>query len=246
MELLSPLRLLARRRLVLALGAVLAAAIGATTSGYLPVGPLASAEKRSAIATAEIQIDTQRPLAADLLASAATIADQSVMLGERLAADDTRVLIARRAGVPVRDLVVLSSRTAIVGRSTPLARAAVDAASSAPSRFRLTVSSLSDTPIIAVAAAAPDRKTAARLAAAAAPALELVIDAAPETVKKRLEVKPLAAPRTAQVITGGPKPLLGALAAVLGFVGWCWCVVVAGGIARLWRTAMADPLAPTA
>ena len=245
MELLSPLRLLARRRLALVLGALVAAAIGVAAGGYLPVGPLTSPERRSAIATAEIQIDTQRPLAADLRATGATIGDQSVMLGERLAADDTRALIARLAGVPARDLVVLSSRTAIAGRSTPVARAAVDAGSSVQSRFRLTVSSLSDAPIISVAAAAPDRRTAARLAAAAGDALELVIGA-PETVKKRLEVNALAAPQTAAVVTGGPKPLLGVLAALFGFVGWCWCAVVAGGVTRLWRTVTADPSASRA
>jgi len=245
MELLSPLRLLARRRVVLLLGAMAAVAMGIAAGGYLPVGPLASPERRSAIATAEIQIDTRRPLAADLRAIGATIADQSVMLSERLAADDTRALIARRAGVPVRDLVVLSSRTAIEGRSTPVARAAVDAASSVQSRFRLTLSSMSDAPIILVAAAAPDRRTAARLASAAADALELVIDA-PETVKKRLMVKPLADPQTAAVVTGGPKPLLAVLAALFGFVGWCWCAVVAGGVARLWRSVTADPPASRA
>ena len=56
------------------------------------------------------------PLAADLRASAATIAEQAAMLGERLAGDDTRGLIAARAGVRSRDLAVLSSRTAIIGR----------------------------------------------------------------------------------------------------------------------------------
>lgn len=232
MELLIPLRLLVLRTRMLALGALLSVAIGIAGSGYLPIGPLGSPERRSAIATADIQIDTLRPLAADLRASTATIADQSVMLGERLAADDTRTLIARRAGVPVEDLAVLSSRTAIVGRSSPVARGAVDAASSVQSRFRLTVSSASDTPIISLVAAAPDRATAARLAAAAAPALELVIASAPATVKKRLVVKPLASPRTAVVVTGGPKPLLGAVAALLAFIGWCWSVIVAVGVAR--------------
>ena len=246
MELLNPLRLLVRRRLVVAVGVLVAATMGVAAGGYLPVGPLGSPERRSAIATAEIQIDTVRPLAADLRASTATIADQSVMLGERLAADDTRTLIARQARVPLRELAVLSSRTAIVGRSSPVARGAVDAASSVQSAFRLTVSSWGDTPIISVEAAAPDRATAARLAAAAAPALQMVIDAAPETVKKRLEVKPLAAPRTGALVSGGPKPLLGVVAALFGFVGWCWCAVVASGVARLWRTGMADPLAPRA
>ena len=126
MELLNPLRQLLRRRRVLLLGMVLCGALGVAASGYLPVGPFASPERRSAVSTAEIQIDTVHPLAADLRASTATIAEQAAMLGERLAGDDTRGLIAARAGVRSRDLAILSSRTAIIGRSNPLARAAVE------------------------------------------------------------------------------------------------------------------------
>lgn len=240
MELLSPLRLLARRRLVVALGVLLAAAMGAAASGYLTVGPFDSSERRSAIATADIQIDTWRPLAADLRASDATIAEQAILLAERLAADDTRSVIARAAGVPVEELVVVSSRTAIVGRSTPVARAAVEAAGSAQSRFRLTVSSTIEAPIISVVAAAPDRTKAAQLAAAAAPAVERVIASAPDTVVRRLEVEQLAPPQTAVVVSGGPKPLLGPIVALFAFLGWCWCAIVAGGVVRLWRTGTTD------
>lgn len=239
MELLSPLRHLARRPLILALGVLGSLLLAFAASGYAP-GPLASSARRSAIATAEIQIDTARPLAADLRASTATVADQAVMLGESLSADDQRALIAARAGVDAEDLGVLSSRTALVGRASPLARSAVDAASSVQTPMRITVTTATDTPIITVMAFAPDEQTATRLAAAAAPALQSLIDAAPPTVKKRLVVKPLAAPQAVTVVNGGPRPLIAIGVAIFGFVGWCWIVLTLGGLGRFWRWA-ADP-----
>ena len=239
MELLSALHVLARHRVFVALGVLVACAIGAAASGYLALGPLASPELRSAIATAEIQVDTARPLGADVRASGATIDEQTIMLAERLAADDTRAFVAQRAGVPVADLAVLSTRTAIVGRQSAMARAAVDAASSTTSRYRVTLSAPTGAPIISVVAAAPDRATAARLAAAAAPAVGKVIADAPDTIRQRLEAEQLAPPRTATVVTGGAKPLLGVLAALIAFVGWCWVVVVAGGLLR--RVRMPAP-----
>lgn len=244
MELLTPLRELARRPLILALGALGSLLLAFAASGYGP-GPLASPERHSAAATAEIQIDTARPLAADLRASTATVADQAVLLGESLAADDPRGLIAARAGVDAEQLAVLSSRTAIVGRGSPLARSAVDAASSVQTPMRLTVTTASDTPIIKVVAAAADPETAVRLAAAAAPALRSIIYAAPPTVKKRLVVKPLAEPKVALVVTGGPRVLVAVAAAIIGFAGWCWAVLLLGGLGRLWRWA-ADPFAARA
>ena len=237
MELLSPLRQLLRRRRVLLLGILLCGALGVAASGYLPVGPFASPERHSAVSTAEIQIDTPRPLAADLRASTATIAEQAAMLGERLAGDDTRSLIAARAGVRASDLAVLSSRTAIIGRSSPLARAAVTASGSVQTPVRMIVSSASDTPIVSVLAAAPDRATATRLAAASAP----------DTVTKRLKVEALSAPKTVTVVSGGPRPAIGVILALIGFIGWCWCAVVFSGLARVWREGVAaDPFAPGA
>ena len=235
MELLSAIRLLARRRLLVVLGVLLAAAMGAAGAGKVAVGPLGGPPTRSAIATAEIQIDTPRPLAADLRAATATVEDQTIMLAERLTADDTAALVAEEARVPAEDLAVVSSRTAITGRTSAVARAAVDAASMPRSRYRLTVSSTTDAPIISLLAAAPDEATAARLAEAAAPAVESVIEAAPETVRKRLVVRPLAPPKTEALVTGGASPALGVVAALATFFGWCWFVIVAGGLLRLLR-----------
>jgi hypothetical protein len=247
MELLSPLRQLLRRRRVLLAGMLVCGALGIAASGYLPVGPFASPERRSAVSTAEIQIDTVHPLAADLRASTATIAEQAAMLGERLGGDDTRGLIASRAGVRSRDLAVLSSRTMIIGRASPLARAAVEASGSVQTPVRLIVSTAPDTPIVSVLAAAPDRATATRLAAAAGPALRFLIASAPDTVKKRLSVQPLSAPKTVTVVSGGPRPAIGLILALIGFIGWCWGAVIVSGLARIWREGVAaDPFAPGA
>jgi hypothetical protein len=244
MELLTALRVLARRRVLVLLGALAAGALGAAVGGYLAIGPFGSPELRSAVATVKIQVDTPRPLATDIWALGLTIGDQATMLGERLTADDTRKLIAREAGVPFEDLAVRSSRTAIVGRPSALARSAVDAASASGTPYRLTVYPAIDAPIVSIVTAGPDARTVTRLAAAATPALRMVIDVAPDTVKQRLVVKPLAAPHTIAVHSGGTKPLFGVLAALIAFVGWCWFVVVAGGVVRALRARPPEP-APT-
>jgi len=244
MELLSALRLLARRRLIVAVGVLLAIAAGAAGAGVVAVGPVGGPPTRSAIATAEIQIDSPRPLAADLRAASGTIEDQAIMLAERLAAEDTRAIVAQEAGVPLEDLAVVSSRTAIVGRHSAVARTAVDAASTPRSRYRLTVSSTTDAPIVSLLAAAPDEATAARVAEAAAPAIESVIAEAPETVRKRLIVRPLAPPKTKALVSGDRKPLLGAIAGLLTFVGWCWFAIVAGGLIRALRGDAVPPGRP--
>jgi hypothetical protein len=237
MELLTALRHLVRRPLVLVLGVLVCGGLAVAVSGYLPVGPLASPVQHSAVSTAKIQIDTPRPLAADLRASAATIAEQAQMLGERLGGDDTRKLIATQAGVPERDLAVLSSRTAIVGRQSPLARSAVEASGSVQTPYRIIVTTPGDTPIISVMAAAPDRRTASRLAAATAGALRFVIASSPPSVTKRLGVEPLAGPRTVTLVHGGPRPLVGAILGLLLFIGWCWCAMLAHGVRRVWRSS---------
>jgi len=71
---------------------------------------------------------------------------------------------------------------------------------------------------------------------------ELWGDAAPPTVKRRLAVKPLAAPQAVTVVNGGPRPLIAIAVAIFGFVGWCWIVLTLGGLGRFWRWA-ADPFA---
>ena len=235
MEFVSALRTLARRRYWLPLGVLLAIALGAAAGGYVQAGPFARSTARSAVATAQIQLEAERPLESDVSVDGPTIARQAMLLGERLAADDTTALIARNAGVPSGALTVLSSNGATVsGRSSPLARLAVEAASSTPSRYRMTISSTTEAPIVSIVATAPEGPTAARLAAAAAPAMRMIIDA-PDTVKRRVRLESLGPPRVEAIVARGTRPLVGAFAAVGGFVAWCWFVVVASALPRLWR-----------
>ena len=229
------------------LGILLCGALGVVASGYVPVGPFASPERHSAVSTAEMQIDTPPPLAADLRASTATIAEQAAMLGERLAGDDTRSLIAARAGVRASDLAVLSSRTAIIGRSSPLARAAVTASGSVQTPVRMIVSSASDTPIVSVLAAAPDRATATRLAAAAAPAMASSSRRrlTPSRSGSRSRRSPARRPSRSSPAARARRSAC--ILALIGSIGWCWCAVVFSGLARVWREGVtADPFAPNA
>lgn len=241
MEIMSALRLLRRRRLLVALGALAALALGAAASGYVAIGPFASGKIRSAIASVQIQIDTPEPLVADLRASELVIAAQTVLLAERLTSAEAQAQIARRAGVPAARLDVESSRTEIPGRASPLAREAAAAAGAPTGHYRVNVHAAAGVPIITVLAFAPDRALALKLARAAAPALDAVTAGSAANPQSQLRILPLAPARAVERTRGGPHPVLGVAATVIFFVAWCWLVLVADGAARAWRRHVRPP-----
>lgn len=239
MEMVNLLRLLIHRRLWVGLGAVAAAALGLAASGEVPAGPFASSQTRAAVASVQIQVDTPTPLLADLRASELTVATQTTMLAERLAGEDARLAMAIRVGAP--ELSVVSARTAIPGRSSPLSREAVAAAGAPRGAYRLHVSVATGVPVINVVASAPDRRTALRLAEAVPSTLDAVTKGGSWSRDRRVRIQPLAPPRAVETISGGRRPALGVAAAVLFFAGWCWLVLVADGAARAARRGIADP-----
>jgi len=239
MELLSVLRLLAEKRLLVALGAVAAVLAGIVASGALGVGPMSAPERTSGVASSRTLVDTPRPLAADLGASDATIDAQAVLLAESLADAGLRAALARSAGVPARELTVLSVRSEQSVRS-PLAEAAEEAAQTAGGAYTLKVHAPPDVPIITVVAAAPDRLTAARLAAAAPPVLESLAAARAPTQSRRLSAERLGPVRVAEVKSGGVKPLTGIVGAVALFAMWCGGIVILSGLARVWFRLTGD------
>lgn len=239
MELLSVLRLLAAKRLLVALGAVAAVIVGLVASGALGIGPMSAAELTSAVASSRTLIDTPRPLAADLGASDVTIDAQAVLLAESLADAAPRAALARRAGVPARELSVLSAGIEESVRS-PLATAAEEAGQTPSGAYTLNVRAPPDVPIITVVAAAPDRLTAARLAAAAPPVLESLAASRAPTQSRRLSAERLGPVHVAEVTSGGMKPLIGIVGGVALLAMWCCGIVILSGLARTWRRLTGD------
>lgn len=240
MELLSVLRLLVRRRLLVALGLLAAVLVALVGSGVLGIGPAAAPERTSAVALARIQIDTARPLAADLGASDATIDAQTVMLGESLADAGQQAALARAAEIPSADLTVRSTGIE-QGLDSRLRAAARDAARTSREPYVVTVASTPDVPILTVVAAGPDRRTSERLASAAAPVLDaLAVQRAPADWR-RLSAEQLGPVRVAQARSGAVSPLLGVAGGLVLFAAWCGAIVVGGGLARVARSGSRMP-----
>lgn len=242
MELVAVLRTLARRRLLLALGLLLSVGVGALASGALGQGPGTTPELRTAAATTAVQIDTARPIVGDLRANNTSIGTQAILLGEHLAGARSRRILARAAGIPVRDLTVVATRSEEPFRPSPLAIAAGEAAESAGTPFRVTATTRPDAPVIAIRADAPTARQARQLARGVAPALEAAVRAYEVIDFYRLRVRPLGGLQVRQVVDGGPSPAKGAAGGLGFFVAWCCGLVLATGIGRVWRDAAAPPL----
>lgn len=238
MELLSVIDVLRRRWVLVAAGGIVAILVGALTSGALGIGPTAGEDRSSAVASARIVIDTARPLAADLGASDATIDTQAVLLAESLADAAQQAALARSARVPRSMLTVLTEGSS-PAKLSALGLAAEQVGRESATSLTLRVQSNPEVPIITVSASAPDRWTAARLAAAVEPVIESLAAARAPNQKRRLTAEQLGGVRVAGVTDAGPPPAVGVFASVAVFMAWCFCLVVAVGLARGWRRTSA-------
>lgn len=166
------LHALARRRVALALGAVVALAValavggpGSTSSGV--------AWTRVALDTPRSQVIEADPLGADSLVWRASL------LVHLVATEPVKRQIAGRLGVRKDQVAVVDTSLAEPEAPASLPKAAAEAAATTVAPYVLTVYlSGTDLPIIALEAQAPDRRRAARLAAAAADVLKAAAPAA--------------------------------------------------------------------
>jgi hypothetical protein len=149
--------------------------------------------------------------------------------------------IARRAGLPTKELVGISE-----------AATEPSPASKPPGRrdFVLTTRVLTNTggdqlPIIEIEAQAPDRASAARLGSAAIEGLRDYLDstAASQEVPDadRLKVTGLGAPQ-AEVSVRGPGPVVAIVVTIIVFAFGCALLLLALTVARKWRAASAMEL----
>jgi hypothetical protein len=245
MELVSVLRVLARRRLLVLLGIVAAAVGGFVATGAVSVGPFGAPQRHSAVAHTQIQIDTPKSQIVDLEANTSAIGTQTAMLADRLPKSDLQAAIARTAGIAPARLAVLSTDAAYPAWVSPLATRAAEIAATTQRPYVLKVSATGDFPVISVEAAGPDRATVARLARAPTTVLQQLTANGAANPQRRLSVQALSAVQfDDDVVSGGRHALVGALVFVVLSVMWCFAIVIASGIARWWRNAPGDTPPP--
>ena len=238
MELLNILRVLVRRRSLVALGAAVATFSGLMVGGALGLGPFDASVKRSWTATAVAQIDMPRPLAVDAHASAATIQTQTVLLADYLTSDASRDAIGRHAGIPPARISVTPSTDAPVRRS-PLVTRAAESAMVPITPYTVRASTWTKSPMITLVAAGPEERTTMRLSRAAMDVLiENPTTRAPAAAVHRVTVKQLGAARVESEVTGGASLPLGVAAGLFVFLAWCGGIIVGAGVLRVWRRTL--------
>jgi hypothetical protein len=229
MELVLALKVLWRRKLVLAVGLLLA--IGLIAKGSTqPRTHSALAWTRVALDTQPSQLIDPDPIGADSLPWRADL------LTGLLSTEESKTAIARKLGAPVDELVVLEPRLATPEVGTPLPVHAVKAAATVAAPYVLIVQADGTLPLVSIAAAAPDRAHAAKLAQAAAATLEAASSLHPTRIVQGYVVEQVSPVRTKDIAgADGRVKAVGMALVLLAF--WCACVALAAGLPRRRRAS---------
>jgi hypothetical protein len=240
MDSVTILRDLWRLRRAVVIVALLALITGTTVLYKVSFPPnLESRRYDVGLATARILVDTPSSQVVEVAPKGSdTLGVRANLLASLMADGVVKAAIARRAGLPPKELVGISEAAT---EPAPVSKP--------PGRrdFALTTRVLTNTggdqlPIIEIEAQAPDRASAARLGSAAIEGLRDYLDttAASQQVPDadRLQVTGLGAPQ-AEVSARGPGPVFAIVVMILVFGLGCGLLLLALSVARKWRAASA-------
>lgn len=248
MDAVAILRLLWRRRLVVALGLVLAVACGIVMAYKVTPGLPPSFESRQyevGIASAEVLVDSPSSQVADLGGGQAGIdvnglTSRARLLANLMATSPLKDQIARRAGIAEASLITSVPTTGPALEPKPLDD---KRRASHPRANKLTVTFNEELPIIAAEAQASTPQLAARISTAAVEelvAFRKTVAAADQVPDARqLVISPLGPARSATV-SRGPRRLFAIVAFVFVLGLWCAGLVIVSRLARDWRRAAAE------
>jgi hypothetical protein len=231
MQTVTILRELWYRRLLVAVVAVVALAVGFLLAFRLSFPPESRSPSVGA-ATARILVDSPRSQVVDITPKGSTtLGARASVLANLMVEGEVKKAIADRAGLRPRQI----SAVAITPGDTTQVSSSKD--------YSLTTSVLTNTdqielPIIKVDTRAPTPALAAKLANAAVGGLSGYLDskAAAEKVgaDERLRVKTFGAAQ-GTTASRGPGRLLALAAAIFIFLGGCALILVSSALARAWR-----------
>jgi len=238
MELVGTLRLLWRRRLLVALGAVAAAAVFLVGAG--------GKTREISIASTGVVLDTpDSQLIHPAPRGAETLPWRAGLLADLLTTRPAVTRLAREAGVSRRQLAVMDPSLALPPVPASLPKNAAEVAARTPGPYVLLVTFDQLIPIVSIDAAAPSRRAAVRLAAAAAAALKAGAPSTSATSRPAFVVESVGPIRTKRA--GGKSNDKVALAvSCLSFVLWCAAIAVVSGFrAALRRAGGSGELVPS-
>jgi hypothetical protein len=225
-------RLLTRRRLILALGLVVAIAAGYKL-GHKPAAAGGIAKTRVVVDTPDSSLVAGAPKGADTLSWRATL------LAMQLATDQSQRELAAKAGVPAGQLAVTDTELAAPTALAPLPTAAAKAADSTAKPYAVSVGTDDTLPIITIQTAAPDRAGAVRLAHAAIGTLQAGASPKDTTALQGLTFS-TAGPIDARAVAGGGGTKQMVIMAVVVFGLWWVCMLIGPAIAGAKRTLRED------
>jgi hypothetical protein len=230
MELLAFLRWLRRHPIPVALGVVIAAAIGFMGAQ--------GASRTFGVATQQLVLDTPKSQLVNAEPKGVdTLAWRAAVLSEMTATSSVEQRIAREMGAPARSIDVVSMNLTDPEVESPLTTAAQEAEAEADAPYLVAVGVDERLPLISVATRGPDRPAAVRLATVATDALMATASAPPNTVAPQgLVVESIGRPRAKEVVDGPHRLIAVVIFAVMLSL---WCVGIAL-VSRL-RDALQSP-----
>jgi hypothetical protein len=229
-EIVAVLRTLWRFRIAVAVGGIVAVGIGfmATRGATTHFG----------VASMRVVLDTPTSQTVDVdPEGAATLEWRAALLADLISTEPARQGIARRMGIPVDSLVVTAPYRAVPEVPLPLPRAALDAAAVMTEPYQLSVQAASLLPIVGIDARAPSRDQAARLATAAARALQTASVSEVDGYVQKLVVEDVGPPKGKEIVDR-PRRMIAAVITMLVFAIWCAGITVADGLSRRRRAAL--------
>lgn len=234
MELVAILRLLLRRPVLTAIGAVAAIAVGVLAAGG-ETEKTGTASARLVLDTAPSQLIHQAPTGSD------TLLWRTVMLADLTASRPLMDRIAGEVGIRRNELAVVHPELAVPVIPATLPSRAATVAAVTPEEYVLTVRFDELLPIIALEANAPDRRAAVRLVEAAGDALKDI--GTPERVTPQIQGLTVESvgPVRSRTIIDKPQPLLGIGFAIAVFAVWSAGVALSPRVRSAWRYTFRKP-----
>lgn len=231
MEYVGLLRVLWRRRALMAVGVLLALCLGLFGMYRVSVSPpgLQSRTIASGRALQRMLVDTPDSLVVDARAKGAeSIGSTAELLGDLMSGDRAVATMARMAGVGPAEIGVVGPGTAVPGVPTPLAVQASEVAR--PHQpYVVSVGVEPGLPILSILAMAPNGRGAEGLARAASLTLAAVAREAP-VAEGRLRIEKIGGVAVGSSTSGGRKKA--AIAAATFLLFYCIGVIALDGLLR--------------
>jgi hypothetical protein len=216
MEVVAFLRLLWRCRVAVAIGCIVAAALGfMATRGTT---------SRFGVASMRVLLDTPSSQTVDVTPVDPSLVEwRTGVAADLMATTPARQRIARDMGIGVDEVAVSAPYMSMPIVATPLPEAA-RYVGAAPQRYQLAIQAIKALPIIEIDASAPTRAAAARLATVASDALkaEFAVKAAPGI--EEFVVEDVGPVRASEVVDR-PRRLTALV--IAGLVLGLWCAGIA-------------------